>query len=68
MFKNLIKKTSNNSLIQIRHEWLYSNIEKLFEKILLASNISYFVLDDLNRSDHSSLQILLKSNFNASAS
>ncbi|WP_397600676.1 hypothetical protein [Silvanigrella sp.] len=58
--KNIIKKTSNNSLIQIRHEWLYSNIEKLFEKILLASNISYFIIDDLNRADHSSLPILLK--------
>ena len=58
--KTTVKKNSNNSLIQIRHEWLYSNIEKIFEKILSSSEISFIIIDDINRSDHSSLPILLK--------
>lgn len=57
--KNTSKKVSLNSLIQIRHEWLYNNIEKIFDKILLDSKISLIIIDDINRSDHSSFPILI---------
>lgn len=58
--KNITKKSNLNSLIQITHEWLYSNIEKIFEKIITSSEISFLIIDDIYRSDHSSLPILIK--------
>jgi serine/threonine protein kinase len=57
--KNITKKNIQNSLIQVRHEWLYNNIEKIFDKILSASKISFIIIDDINRSDHSSLPMLI---------
>lgn len=58
--KNLTKKSNLNSLIQITHEWLYNNIEKIFERIINASEVSFIIIDDINRSDYSSLPMLLK--------
>ncbi|WGL59112.1 hypothetical protein QEJ31_11330 [Pigmentibacter sp. JX0631] len=57
--KNVLKKSTTNSLIQITHEWLYSNIEKIFERIISSSEISFIIIDDINRSDFSSLPVLL---------
>lgn len=57
--KNNNKKTNQNILIKVKHEWLYSNIEKIFDKILSASNISFILIDDINRSDYSSLPIMI---------
>ncbi|APJ03101.1 serine/threonine-protein kinase [Silvanigrella aquatica] len=57
--KEIQKKKFQNTLIQIRHEWINSNIEKIFEIILSSSKISFIIIDDINRCDHSSLPIIL---------
>ena len=57
--KSSTKKNAKNSLIQIRHEWLYINIEKIFDKILSASKVSFIIIDDINRSDYSSIPMLI---------
>ncbi len=58
--KNSIKISKQSSFVQIKHQWLYNSIEKLFDKILTASKINLLIVDDLNRSDHSSLKILIE--------
>ncbi|KAB8031825.1 protein kinase domain-containing protein [Fluviispira multicolorata] len=58
--KSSHNKNMKNLLIQVRHECLHNNIDKIFEKILGSSKLSMIIIDDINRADNSSLAVLLR--------
>ncbi len=53
-------KSMKNLLIQVRHECLHNNIDKIFDKVLSSSKLSMIIIDDINRADNSSLAVLLR--------
>lgn len=54
------KLLNKNNIIQVQHESIQKNIENIITKIIYASKLSYIIIDDINRSDHSSISIILK--------
>ena len=52
-------QNSRNNAIQVQHESIQKNIENLIIKIIQAAKLDFIMIDDINRSDFSSMSIFL---------
>ena len=58
--KNISKNNTSDSHIFVKHDELHSNIQTIIEKIITLSKIEVMIIDDINRSDESSISVFLK--------